>query len=336
MKRLGGIRGATAGVLSTLVCLGVGACGGGSASQAVIVEASPQEPPSRPLASAKVAEGEQLLAKGAVKEAWALFEEALAEDPNDPRAWLDLGLVHEEVGDWSAAERAYRRATEIDGRFTEAFNNLGVLLRERQNLPDAITMLEHAVALDPNFGPARFNLALAYEDTGNLEGAEREYLAAIEQASDDPVPRINLAMLYLRTNRTEDALVQLRAAEPSVQGDVLLSIAVGSALRRAGAPEDAVRVLHGALAYASDPPPTELLAELALALYASDDHKAAQSTMRRAVDQRPNDPALQYALGTMLASQGQHDEAKPYLKRTIQLAPNGPLAPRARAQLQAQ
>ena len=38
-----------------------------------------------------------------------------------------------------AAEKAYRRATEIDPRFAEAFNNLGVLVRERGALDESRT-----------------------------------------------------------------------------------------------------------------------------------------------------------------------------------------------------
>lgn len=288
---------------------------------------------NRPLASPKVAQGEQLLVKGDVEAAGALFEEAIADDPNDARAWLDLGLVYEEEGEWTAAEEAYRRSAEIDGRFAEAFNNLGLLLRERGDLRGAIEQLERAVLLDPGFGIAHFNLALAYEDTGDEAAAEREYLTTIEALPEDPVPRINLALLYLEQGRGEDAAAQLRAAAPAVEGNVLLSIAVGSAFRRAGAPGDAVRVLHAALTHASDPPPTELLAEFALALYAVDEPDAALDAMKRAVKQGPNDPALQYALGTMLAKRGSVAEAKRHLERVVKLDPDGPLAERARAQL---
>ena len=93
--------------------------------------------------------GERLLTEGKVGEAKRVFEQALADDPNDPRAWLDLGLVHEATGDFASAEKAYRRATGLDRNFAEAFNNLGVLLREGGKLAEATTMLERAVALDP-------------------------------------------------------------------------------------------------------------------------------------------------------------------------------------------
>jgi len=290
---------------------------------------------SRPPATSEVRKGEELLAKGDVKGAWALFEEAIALDSRNARAWLDLGLVYEEVGDWSAAEKAYRRATEIDGNFAEAFNNLGVLLRERNDLEGAIEMLERAARLDPTFAPAHYNLALAYEDHGDLQRAEVEYLASIRLLPDDAVPRINLAMLYLELGRPIDARSQLSSAAPLVRDDVLLSVAVGSGLRRSGAPEDAVDVLRRALELAPERPPTDLLAELALASYASGDLRSAESVMGQAVDQRPDDAALRYAFGAILAKKGSTDRARQELRQVIRLDPDGPYADKARALLRA-
>ncbi|MBW1760588.1 MAG: tetratricopeptide repeat protein [Deltaproteobacteria bacterium] len=300
--------------------------------------APPRPPPvevvSRPAASPDVLRAERLLAEGKVDEAKRILEQALDADPNDARAWLDVGLAHEETGDFAAAEKSYRRATEIDGNFAEAFNNLGVLLREGGKLAEATTMLERAVALDPQLTAARFNLGLAYEEQGKLAASEREYLATIDGLPSDPVPRINLAMMLLDMGRREDAAVQLRAARPMVRGDVLLSIAVGEGFRRSGLPEEAVPVLRTALSQAPEPPPTELLAELALAYYASGDLDAAEATMRRAVAQNELDPALQYAYGSILARQGQLGKARAHLRRAAKLDPDGPYADRARARLE--
>ena len=310
----------------------VSGCG---SAQSTPARPQPVEVVSRPAASPDVLRGERLLAEGKVGEAKRVFEQALADDPNDPRAWLDMGLVHEATGDFASAEKAYRRATEVDGNFAEAFNNLGVILREGGKLGEATTMLERAVALDPQLTAARFNLGLAYEEQGKLAEAEREYLATIDRLPNDPVPRINLAMMLLDTGRPEDAAVQLRAARPMVRGDVLLAIAVGEGFRRSGLPEEAVPVLRTALSQASDPPPTELLAELALAYYATGDLDAAEATMRRAVGQDELDPALQYAYGSILAKQGQLGKARAHLRRAAKLDPDGPYADRARKRLEA-
>ncbi len=290
---------------------------------------------SRPPASPDLLRGERLLAEGKVPEAKRVFEQALADNPSDVRALLDLGLALEASGDWASAEKAYRRATALDPNFAEAFNNLGVLLREAGKLLEATAMLERAVALDPALIAARFNLALSYEEQGKLGDAEREYLETIDRLPADPIPRINLAMMLLDAGQPEDAVEQLRAARPMIRGDVLLSIAVGEGLRRAGLPAEAAPVLQAALRQAPEPPPTELLAELALAQYASGDLDAAEASMRRAVGQNELDPALQYAYGSILAKQGQLGKARAHLRRAVKLDPDGPYAERARARLEA-
>jgi Flp pilus assembly protein TadD len=290
---------------------------------------------SRPEATDEVLRGERLLINGRVTEAQQVFEQAVADAPEDARAWLDLGLTYEAAAKMGPAREAYRRATEIDPAFAEAFNNLGVLQREAGELEEATATLERAVQLDPDLTAARFNLGLAYEDGGRLDDAEREYLATIEQLPGDPVPRINLAMMYLDAGRTEDAAAQLRASVPSVRGDVLLSIAVGQGLRRAKVPAEAVPVLRDALEVAGDPPPTELLAELALAHYAVGDLEAAEQVMAQAVRQNEIDPALQYAYGSILAKQGKVGQARTHLRRAESLDPGGPYAARARQRLDA-
>jgi superkiller protein 3 len=316
----------------TILIALVAGCG---SSQAAHVEPRPVDVVSHPPASPDVLRGEGLLTEGKVAEAGRVFEQALASDPNDPRAWLDLGLVHEATSNFTDAEKAYRRATQSDPNFAEAFNNLGVLLREGGKRAEATAMLERAVALDPQLTAARFNLALAYEEQGKLAEAEREYLITIDRLPNDPVPRINLAMMLLDMGRPEDAAAQLRAARPMVRGDILLSIAVGEGFRRSGLPEEAVPVLRTALDQASNPPPTELLAELALAYYAAGDLDAAEASMKRAVGQNELDPALQYAYGSILAKQGQLGKARAHLRQAAKLDPDGPYADRARARLEA-
>lgn len=329
MRRSGWL--VSGGAALVLLLSALSGCAG---SQPEPAEPEPVALVSRPPASPDVLRGEALLSEGQVAAARAVFKKAIADEPKDARAWLDLGLAHEAGGDVGSAEKAYRRATELDSAFAEAFNNLGVLLRESGRLDDAIQALERAVALDPGLAAARFNLGLAYEDRGNLAEAEREYLAVIEQLPADPVPRINLAMMLLQMDRAGEAATQLRTARPMVRNDVLLAIAVGEGLRRAGAPEEAVPVLESALGQASEPPPTDLLAELALAYYASGDLDASEATMRRAVNQDERDPALQYAYGSILAKRGEVGKARAHLRRAEQLDPSGPYARRARARLE--
>jgi superkiller protein 3 len=293
----------------------------------------PEERASRPEATPEVMRGEQLLVNGQLDEAQRAFESAIDANPDDARAWLDLGLALEARNQLEAAMKAYEKSVAIDPAFAEALNNLGVLQRESGDLAASIASLERAAALDPDFTAARFNLGLAYEDAKRIDDAEAEYLATIEQTPGDPIPRINLAMMYLEVDRLEDAAAQLRSCVPSVRNDVLLSIAVGEGFRRAEHPEEAIPVLQNALQVAGEPPPTELLAELSLAYYAVEDYDAAEKLMGQAVKQNELDPAIHYAYGSILAKQGKVGKARTHLRRAESLDPDGPYAARARKRL---
>ncbi len=54
----------------------------------------------------------------------ALWENTVREAPRNPRAWNDLGVVHELLRDLDAARAHYLRAVALDARFAPAHQNL--------------------------------------------------------------------------------------------------------------------------------------------------------------------------------------------------------------------
>ena len=165
--------------IGIVLWLALGACGpsrsgSSSASSGDEVVEFEDEAAARaaPAASEAVAEAEALLARGEAEQARALLERAAVDDPTDVRARLDLGLAHEMLEDYAAAESAYRAALEIDASFAEALNNLGALLRDQDRGEEAIALLRRAVEARPRFASAHLNLALALEDAADDAGAE--------------------------------------------------------------------------------------------------------------------------------------------------------------------
>jgi Flp pilus assembly protein TadD len=108
-------------------------------------------------------------------------------------AWLFLAIVRLRLGhDWRA-ERALRRALELDDGLAEAHNRLGILLVGQGNLEPGVQHLLRAGLLAPTDPSPRLHLAQAYallgrrgEGERNLREAERlganpRALAAIKQ-----------------------------------------------------------------------------------------------------------------------------------------------------------
>src|SRR5690606_21558015 len=90
-------------VVTALLALGLLGCGGGTTSAGSAGSAGSEEiefedeaaARRAPPASEAVAEAESLIAAGEIERAVPLLEQAIARDPNDVRARLDLGLAHE-------------------------------------------------------------------------------------------------------------------------------------------------------------------------------------------------------------------------------------------------
>lgn len=296
-------------------------------------EAALQRSETHP-ATELVRRGESALSAGDADEARTLFEQAVAENDEDPRAHLDLGLVLELANDYEAAERHYQRALTLDPDFPEALNNLGLLLRDLERLEEAAAHLQHAVEVRPSLAEAHLNLAMTHEERGDAEAAVASYRDAIRTDSQSALPRANLGLLLLAMGEREQAAIELRRALPLARGDAAALGAIGNGLRRAGQADAAVRAMALAIE-ANGEPTAALLAELSLAQRANDDREAAEATLRRIIELDARYAVAHYLLAGMLAGRGEFDEAITHYQRYLALEPDGPQAARAREHLAA-
>ena len=119
-----------------------------------------------------------------VPQAAELYRKILAVRPDYAAACINLGTIHYNMREYSAAERLYRRATEADPNYALAFFDLGNVLDELRRLPDATAAYQRAIALVPQYADAHYNLALAWERQGYRRRALRHWMAYVRL---DPV-----------------------------------------------------------------------------------------------------------------------------------------------------
>lgn len=280
-----------------------------------------------------VARGEKHLIAEDAGLAHEAFEAALKENPNDPRALLDLGLVLEMQGEKARAESMYRRALERDPEFPQALNNLGLLLRTQGRLPEAIRSFERALEEDGRFVEAQVNLALTLEQQGELGGARVAYARAIELLPRDALVRANYGQLLLEFGERGEAEVELRRALSLAEEDPAVLLTIGNGLRRAGASEPAVRAMRRAIAARKEGPTPALLAELSLAERAAGDREASEKTLEQALKLDPRYALAHYLVAGLLASRGAYRDAAKHYERYLALEPRGPHATKAKQHL---
>jgi len=86
----------------------------------------------------------------------------LTNHPDDSEVLFSLGLAEKRQGHYPVAEEFYRRATQHDSKFSEAFSNLGNVYLAQKQTSLAIFSYQKATDLNPNRGAYYYNLYRAY------------------------------------------------------------------------------------------------------------------------------------------------------------------------------
>jgi len=121
-------------------------------------------------------------------EASAEARTALASDERDPWAHMTQGVVLWRTRRHDEAERAFRRALELNPNFALAHACLGLPLAVRGEWEEAVKNAQHALLLSPNDrivgGRAAEALAAAYFGAGHYADCAAWARAAIEIAPE--------------------------------------------------------------------------------------------------------------------------------------------------------
>ncbi|MCP4200834.1 MAG: tetratricopeptide repeat protein, partial [bacterium] len=124
--------------------------------------------------------GRSHLRNGEPDRARQEFQKALALDPSNADALLNLASIHRIEGRVADAEHLVRRALQVDPNSIGALSQLAELRRDQSDLADAVRLFEEALGID-NSQPF---LYLGYGDVlqraGRLTEAEKAFKAVLE------------------------------------------------------------------------------------------------------------------------------------------------------------
>lgn len=153
-----------------------------------------------------------LLDRGEGERAYAIADEAVACDPDNPLALNLRGSALGTVGRRVEAEAAFRAAIDRDANFVEAWCNLGRLLASMGRQPEAMVALRAALALAPAFHAARRALSSALRDEGRFAEAIAELEQVIAAEGETPELLNDLGILLTMSRRGGDAVRAFDAA----------------------------------------------------------------------------------------------------------------------------
>ena len=118
------------------------------------------------------------------------LEQAVAADPTNADAWLQLGNVYYDTGNPPKSIKAYEKYLELrSGGDPNVLTDLGVMYRRNGQPKKAVEAFDKAIALDPNHQQSWFNkgIVLRY-DLNDREGAIKAWQELLKINPDAVAP----------------------------------------------------------------------------------------------------------------------------------------------------
>lgn len=157
--------------------------------------------------------GQYFLEKDAAGRAVSEFETAIRLAPETAEAHYNLGNALRLWGDSSGAEKALRKALEIQPRFPEAHFVLGLLFGDRVGSEHlGLPEFEAAIAQKPNYSEAHFNIGIIHWKGGDTERALAAFRRAAKENPESAEYRVRFGQTLAHLDQVAEAIAELKHA----------------------------------------------------------------------------------------------------------------------------
>jgi tetratricopeptide (TPR) repeat protein len=127
---------------------------------------------------------EQPRVQAYLDSATAAYRHAVIVDSTLSKAWVNLGLVLQDLNQRPQAQQAFEKAIAVNPRDVLAYCHLGYLHQSIGNVEEGIVQYRRALAIDPNSAQAHYNLGLAFADAKIFAEALREWETVVRLDPD--------------------------------------------------------------------------------------------------------------------------------------------------------
>jgi tetratricopeptide (TPR) repeat protein len=247
-------------------------------------------------------------------QARAEFETLARQLPENTEVAYALGLLAMQLGDLPAAEREFRRILAAGQHNDEAAFALAQIAEAREDHEEASRWYS-AVADGPNLFEAQVRLGMIAARTEGL-AAGQSYLRGLREQFPDEQARLFLAEgeLLREMNRLDEAMEIFSAGLHRAPDNAELLYARAMAAERL----DRLDILEQDLRtiLVADPDNAQALNALGYTLAdRTERHEEALSYIRKALEQHPDDPAINDSMGWVMFRLGRYEEAEAYLQK---------------------
>ncbi|HKQ49127.1 MAG TPA: tetratricopeptide repeat protein [Phycisphaerae bacterium] len=264
--------------------------------------------------------GAMLEEAGRADEAFAEYQEAVRQTPNNPQAQNSLAQALSARGRDAEAIEHYKTALRVKYVPYDVHYNYALLLARQGRPQEAIAQLRASLAMRPDFINSRVHLANLLADTGQFAEAVEHYRLALAARPDSANLHNNLGSALRNLGRVDEAIEEFETALDIDANYVSSIINHANALRQQGRLESAIARYREALAV--DPSQGAAHFNLGTALLEQRKFAEAVSALLEAMRLLPTNAEVRYQLGCAIEAQGRPIDAFRQYREALRLDPN--------------
>ena len=107
-----------------------------------------------------------------------LLVQATTSEPQNARAWYNLGLLQKSTGDAEASLASFEKAAALQPGDAHSHYFVGLMAAQIQQYDRAVAAFTRALEIDPFLVSAEFGLARAFQRAGRARGGEERTSSA--------------------------------------------------------------------------------------------------------------------------------------------------------------
>jgi tetratricopeptide (TPR) repeat protein len=199
-------------------------------------------------AEATLAQALALHQNGRPDQAIALYERAIALQPNLAMAYRNRGLALMQLGKSEAALASFEAALRFTPHDFLALNSVGVILLGLGRLPQALATFDRTLALQPNDPTTTHNRGLTLMSLARYEEARGSFERTLQLAPASVQTWVWRGRCCLELGNAAEALASLQQAKSLAPQDFSVHFQLGMTLARLNRKEEAVAAFDAALA----------------------------------------------------------------------------------------
>jgi tetratricopeptide (TPR) repeat protein len=238
------------------------------------------------------------------KDSESLFRHALAVQPDNTLAHLNLGVALQSTGGLDAALAEYNAALRLNPNVAASYFSRGSVLSELGRFDEAIADFETGLRIAPEDAKAHLLLGSALERKGDLQGAISELQTSAKLNPDLVEVHNNLGLIFRRNGLLDAAIDEYRKAIAVRPGYADGHNNLAIALSMIGRSDEAIS--HFARAVQLNPNSSSFRANYAAALQENRRIDEAVSQYETALRLDPNNTRVRESLARLRGEKAQH------------------------------